>query len=157
VTTASGVPANEFAAADEGKEAWLVYDGDCPFCSRYIRYVRFRDAVGKVHLVNAREGGPLVDEMMGAGLDLDEGMVLKMGGRYYHGADCIHALAMLTSGSDTFNRINAAIFRSPILSRLLYPILRAGRNATLKGLGRTKIRPPTCDARRPSSQDARLR
>jgi hypothetical protein len=63
---------------------------------------------------------------------------------------------MLTSGSDTFNRMNAAIFRSPTLSRLFYPILRAGRNATLRALGRTKVRPPTCDARRPSTEDARL-
>ena len=121
------------------KVAWLVYDGDCPFCSRYVRYLRLRDAVGKVLLINAREGGPLVDEMIDASLNLDEGMVLKMGGRYYHGADCIHALAMLSSSCDAFNRVNAAIFRSPTLSRALYPILRAGRNAVLRGLGRTKI------------------
>ena len=122
------------------QEAWLVYDGQCPFCSRYVCYLRLRETIGKLHLVNAREGGPLVDEMVRAGLDLDEGMVLKMGGRYYHGADCIHALALLSSGSDAFNRINALIFRSPALARVLYPVLRAGRNAVLRGLGRTKIR-----------------
>ena len=43
------------------REAWLVYDGDCPFCSAYVRFVRLRDAVGTVHLVDAREGGPVVD------------------------------------------------------------------------------------------------
>lgn len=130
--------AEQSGAGDSGA-ASLVYDGDCPFCSRYVRYLRMRETLGVVHLVNAREGGPLVDELAGAGLDLDGGMVLKMGGRYYHGADCIHALAMLSSGSDRFNRINAAIFRSPTLSRLLYPVLRAGRNVVLKGLGRGKI------------------
>lgn len=128
------------AGVDDGKAAWLIYDGDCPLCSRYVRYVRLRDTVGKVHLINAREGGPLVDEMAAGGLDLNEGMVLKMGGRYYHGADCIHALAMLSSPSNTFNRINAAIFRSPTLSRMLYPVLRVGRIAVLRALGRTKIR-----------------
>jgi predicted DCC family thiol-disulfide oxidoreductase YuxK len=123
----------------DGAEAWLVYDGECPFCSRYVRYIRLREAVGKVHLINAREGGPVAEELQAAGLDLNEGMVLKMGGRYYHGADCIHALALLSGGSDTFNRINAAIFRSPALSRLLYPVLRAGRNTVLRTLGRPKI------------------
>jgi predicted DCC family thiol-disulfide oxidoreductase YuxK len=132
-------PGTNREGAGDDPDAWLVYDGECPFCSRYVRYVRLRTAVGKLHLVNAREGGPLVDEMVQAGLDLDEGMVLKMGGRYYHGADCIHALALLSSGSDAFNRINAAIFRSSALARALYPILRAGRNAVLRGLGRTKI------------------
>jgi hypothetical protein len=42
-----------------------------------------------------------------------------MGGRYYHSADCINPLATLSGGYDTFNRINAAIFRSPVLSRVL--------------------------------------
>jgi predicted DCC family thiol-disulfide oxidoreductase YuxK len=121
------------------EDAWLVYDGDCPFCSRYVRYVRFRDAVGEVHLVNAREGGPVVDEVVRHGLGLDEGMVLVMGGRLYHGADCIQALALMSSGSDTFNRLNAAVFRSASLARLLYPVLRAGRNGVLRALGRRKI------------------
>jgi predicted DCC family thiol-disulfide oxidoreductase YuxK len=129
---------------DQRADAWLVYDGDCPFCSRYVQYLRLRQAAGPVRLVNAREGGPLVDELQRAGLDLDNGMVLKLGGRYYHGADCIHALALLSSGSGLFNRINARVFRSPQLSRVLYPVLRAGRNTALRLLGRTKIASPGC-------------
>ena len=120
-------------------EAWLVYDGQCPFCSRYVRYVRLRESVKPLHLVDAREGGPVVEEIQRAGFDLNAGMVLKMGGRYYHGPDCIHALAMLSSPSSLFNKINAAIFRSPQLSRWLYPGLRAGRNAALRILGRGQI------------------
>lgn len=130
---------------DPRGDAWLVYDGDCPFCSRYVRYLRLRQAAGPVRLVNAREGGPLVDELLRAGLDLDEGMVLKLGGRYYHGADCIHALALLSSGSGLFNRINAKVFRSPQLSRVLYPVLRAGRNMTLRFLGRAKMNATGCE------------
>lgn len=132
---AGGVAA---AAAEADQQAWLVYDGDCPFCRRYVQYVRVRRSVS-LRLVNAREGGPLVDEVRRAGLDLDGGMVLKMGDRYYHGADCIHVLALLGSPSDAFNRVNAAVFRSERLSRLLYPVLRAGRNATLRLLGRSKV------------------
>lgn len=71
-------------------------------------------------------------------------MVLKLGGRYYHGADCIHALALLSSSSGLFNRINAKVFRSPQLSRVLYPVLRAGRNTVLRLLGRTKIASDGC-------------
>ena len=47
---------------DQRGDAWLVYDGDCPFCSRYVQYLRLRQAAGPVRLVNAREGGPLVDD-----------------------------------------------------------------------------------------------
>ena len=122
-----------------GGEAWLVYDGECPFCSAYVRYLRVRESLGKVHLVNARDGHPVVDEIRARGLDLDEGMVLKLGDRYYHGADCINVLALLSTGSGPFNRLNAAIFRSPTASRYLYPVLRAGRNTVLQLLGRKKL------------------
>jgi predicted DCC family thiol-disulfide oxidoreductase YuxK len=120
-------------------DAVVVYDGECPFCSRYVGLVRLRDAVGRVRLVNAREPDPLVDELKREGFDLDEGMVLVMGGRRYHGADCINMLAMLSTPVGAFNRLNAALFRSPTASRLLYPVLRAGRNLVLRLLGRTKI------------------
>jgi hypothetical protein len=48
-------------------------------------------------------------------------------------------LALLSSRGTLFNRINALVFRSYERARLLYPILRAGRNVTLKILGRRKI------------------
>jgi predicted DCC family thiol-disulfide oxidoreductase YuxK len=119
--------------------ATIVYDGDCPFCSRYVKLVRLREALGHVDLLNAREGGALVDEVRRAGLDLDEGMVLKLGDRFYHGAACIHMLAVLSTSSGLFNRVTGTLFRSPATARWLYPLLRAGRNLTLALLGRRKM------------------
>lgn len=127
------------SVATTGGEAWLVYDGECPFCSAYVRYVRLRESVGRLHLVDARLPHPAADEARALGLDLDEGMALKLGGRFYHGADCINVLAMLSTRSGPFNQLNAAIFRSPAASRCLYPLLRAGRNLALRLLGRRKL------------------
>lgn len=125
-------------AADEAA-AYLVYDGECPVCSAYVRIVRFREAAGAIELINARDGGPVVERIVQQGLDLDEGMVLIYGGAMYHGADCIHMLAMLSSNSGFINRINAAIFRSRVLSKYLYPILRFGRNTLLRILRRSPL------------------
>ncbi len=125
------------AAAREG--AVIVYDGDCPFCSRYAGLVTLRRAVGPVTLVDAREGGPLVARLAATGYDLDEGMVLLYGGRIYHGGDCMHMLALLSGGGGAANRLCAALFRHPGAARRLYPVLRAGRNAVLRLLGRDKI------------------
>ena len=117
----------------------IVYDGDCPFCSRYVALVRLREAVGQVVLANARDGGPVVDELRRRGYDLDEGMVLIHAGEIFWGADCMNRLALMSTRSTTFNRMQAAIFRHRRMSRVLYPVLRAGRNAVLRLLGRRKI------------------
>jgi predicted DCC family thiol-disulfide oxidoreductase YuxK len=117
----------------------IVYDGECPFCSRYVRVLRLRDAVGAVKLMDARQGGAFVEEVQRAGFDLNEGMVAEYAGKLYHGADCVHLLAMLSTESGFLNGVNAAIFRSDRLSKLLYPMLRFGRNLTLRLLGREKI------------------
>ncbi|HVK99929.1 MAG TPA: DUF393 domain-containing protein [Dongiaceae bacterium] len=118
---------------------WIAYDGECPFCSAYIRMVRLREAVGPVTLINVRDDVAVYRELVDQGFDMDEGMVLKMNGRYFYGADAIHAISLLSSPSGLFNRINAMIFRSKGLSTILYPVLKAGRRLTLTLLGRKKI------------------
>lgn len=130
------------SASDEARhrsKAWLVYDGDCPFCSEYVRLVRLRQAIGPVELVNARNNAPIVDEIINAGFDLNEGMALKFNGQIYHGADCVHMLALLSTPTGLFNRFNALVFRSKRLSKVVYPILRTSRNVSLKLLGRAKV------------------
>ncbi len=117
----------------------LVYDKECPLCDAYSRMVRVRAAAGDLQLINARDGGPVVDDLTSRGLDIDEGMVLIAGDNLYYASDAIHALSLLSSQSGFFNRINYHIFKSKRLSGLLYPVLRAGRNLLLKLLGRTRI------------------
>jgi predicted DCC family thiol-disulfide oxidoreductase YuxK len=118
---------------------WLLYDGDCPFCSSYVKLVKLRESIGPLTLADAREHADLVSEVRRQGFEVDSGMVLKLDGQYYHGADCIHALAMLTTTSGWFNRLNRTLFRSRTLSKIAYPVLRAGRNATLRVLGRRRV------------------
>lgn len=122
-----------------GKPLTLIYDGDCPVCSAYVRFVRLRESVGEVRLINARDGGAEVEALKRQSIDFDEGMVLLYDDRIYHGSDCIHMLALLSTNSGWFNRFNAAIFKSERASRLLYPVLRAGRNLLLRLLGKSKI------------------
>ena len=80
-----------------------------------------------------------LDEITRAGLDIDQGMVVKAGGNLYYGADAIHALALLGTNSGLFNRIARLSFRYRPVARVLYPMLRLCRNLLLKYLGKTKI------------------
>jgi len=119
---------------------WLVYDGECPVCKNYSQVLRIKQSVGELDIVDARENSAMLDEITAAGLDIDQGMVLKMGDQLYYGADAVHALALISSRSGIFNRINYWLFKSKILSTLLYPLLRYCRNILLKFLKKTKIR-----------------
>jgi predicted DCC family thiol-disulfide oxidoreductase YuxK len=116
----------------------IIYDGDCPFCSSYVGLVRLRESIGEVTLINARDGGDEVEKVKALGFDLDEGMVLKYEGKYYHGAACVRMIALL-SDRTFFNRICLALYRSEKMADRVYPVLRAGRNATLRLLGRRKL------------------
>ena len=124
---------------NEAPDIWIVYDGECPFCSAYVRLVRLRETAGKVHLLNAREPHPLVDELKAKGFDLDEGMALKIGDAIYHGPNVMNRLALMSGESGVLNRLHLWIFSNPSRAKFLYPFLRAGRNATLRVLGRSKI------------------
>src|SRR5262249_30730078 len=119
--------------------ATIVYDGECPFCSRYVALQRLRAGVGQVHLVDAREGGPIVAALRARGLDLNEGMALIHQGRVYHGADAIHQIALLSSGENGFSRATSRLFKNQAMATRAYPVLRAGRNLALRLLGRKQI------------------
>lgn len=126
--------------AEKSHVVTVYYDGDCPFCSEYVRLLRLRESVGAPELVNLREAPDARRELEAAGFDLDRGMVADISGVRYGGADALNALALLTTPSSFFNRVTAAVFSSPALSRVIYPVMRAGRNATLTLLGRAPIR-----------------
>jgi len=129
------------SALPETSEIWFVYDGDCPICTTAARAFKIREAAGTLLLLNAREEAnhPLMQEINNRKLDLDEGMIIRMGDNYYHGADALHVMALLGTNQGWFNRMNVLLFRSKHMASLCYPSMRAGRNLLLKLKGVQKI------------------
>jgi predicted DCC family thiol-disulfide oxidoreductase YuxK len=113
----------------------IVYDGDCPFCSRYVRLVRLRDNFD-VELVDARADPETARRY---GLDLNEGMIVDLDGAVHHGSDAVWILSQLSSRSGVWNRTLAGAFSSRFAARLLYPVMRLGRWATLLLLGKRPL------------------
>ena len=134
-----GAAARERASELEQADVLLVYDGECPACDNYCRVMRIREDVGRLVIVDAREDTPIMREITAAGLDIDDGMVLKLGDELYYGSDAIHMLAMIGSRSGVLNRLNYHVFRSPRVAHRLYPVLRAGRAVLLRLLGKRRI------------------
>jgi predicted DCC family thiol-disulfide oxidoreductase YuxK len=126
-------------AADNSSDIMLIFDGACPLCRNYSQAVRIRQSLGPLHLVNARNDAAICNELQRRQLDIDQGMVLKLGDNWHHGAEAIHMLAMISSRSGLFNRFHYWLFKSPGRTKFMYPFLRACRNALLTLLAKTKI------------------
>ncbi|WP_300972955.1 thiol-disulfide oxidoreductase DCC family protein [Sphingomonas sp. LHG3406-1] len=124
------------------EKSLIVYDGDCVFCQNYVRFLRLRKAVGDVELLDARSGDPRLAAYWKAGYDLNEGMLFVHQGRVFYGAEAVHVLATLTGSHNWLNRLNARLFSSSRMARLLYPALKAGRRLTLLVRGRSEIEVP---------------
>lgn len=126
------------APSPEGDGVAIVYDGECPFCTRYVSMLRLREVAGDVKLVDARSDDPIAvwarDQF-----DLDDGMAVRVHGVWRTGGDAVNALALLTGDSTTLNKIHYLIFKNQRVSAVVYPVLRGGRNLLLRMLGRRKI------------------
>lgn len=140
-----GVPARppragKLFSMETGHQNFLLYDGDCPFCSNYVRMMQLRKAVGPIALLDMRQHPERVAHYRAQGYDPNEGMLLRLDGHiYYWGADCVNRLALISSDNGLFNKLNAAVFRRPCLSAALYPFMRRGRALTLTLLGKRKM------------------
>lgn len=120
-------------------DIWVVYDGECPLCSRYVLLYQLRERGQRIHLIDARSEHPIVRDIRARNLDLNEGMVVRWRGRHYYGAAAMHLLATLAGEATVFNRLNRLVFSRPRLARALYPALVRGRKLLLRLLGRKLI------------------
>ena len=134
----AGIPFRLWAAnnaAPRAARAWLIYDGECPLCRNYAQYLDVRRTLGNLELVNAWDGGPLVDEIRARGYNLNEGMVLKLDGRHYFSSDALHILALLSSRRGLFSLANRLLFGTPGAAWAAYPLLKLGRRLLLRVKG----------------------
>src|SRR4051812_49490227 len=102
--------------SDSPEDIWVVYDSECPFCSRYVLLYRLREQGRRVHLIDARSDHPLVEAIRRRKLDLNEGMVVRWQGEYHYGGAGLHLLGLLGGGPTGVNCPHQAIFLRPHLA-----------------------------------------
>ena len=119
----------------------IIYDGECPFCTRYVALQRLREAAGPVTLIDARSDDPRVAELQAMGYDLDAGMVVRLRGEIHHGHAAMTLLTRL-SRAGLLRQVMRPLFARPRVAASAYRLLAAGRRAVLQLLGRGPIAPP---------------
>jgi len=117
----------------------LVYDKQCPVCEFYCQRVEIEEESGSLELIDARHESDIMQDISNAGLDIDQGMVLKKDGVMHYGSDAINELGKIGRRKGWFNRLNRFFFQSRLLSHIMYPVFKFFRNILLKIMGKTKI------------------
>ena len=108
-------------------------------CEFYCQRIDLRASAGELVRVNARDDSEIMSEITDLGLDIDEGMVVRVGDELHYGADAIHALAQLGSAKGLVNNAARLGFGSRRVARLLYPFFKFLSNLLLKILRRTRV------------------
>lgn len=120
----------------------IIYDGDCPLCHDYVKRLRLIEAAGEVALVNARADAQTTQAYWAQGHNLDEGMIVVVGGAVFYGAAALTTLAQLSSTSTLFNRLNHWLLSHGTVTRLLYPLMKLARRVALRLKGRPRLERP---------------
>jgi predicted DCC family thiol-disulfide oxidoreductase YuxK len=117
-----------------GNNIWFVYDGDCPLCTNAALALKIKKKYGALNLVNAREEKNhfVLKELNKRKYDLDEGMIIYDGNRFYHGKDALSFMAKFGENRGLFNLFNKALFWSPWIATVTYPWMRGLRNRLLR-------------------------
>ncbi len=113
----------------------LLYDGQCPFCSRYISYVGSRLKV-KLCMVDVRQCPAAAADLRGQGYDVNDGIVLMDGARVLQGREAVAALAAMTKPTGFWDRVVRRLTLVPGFLRVFYPGMRLARKIVLRMLGR---------------------
>ncbi len=120
------------------QDAFLLYDGECPFCSFYARKSGFKTQTGRpLTLIDANRAPDLIAELRAGGCEVEEGMVLVLDGRRYQGASAMTALEAMASATGWFNGLAKWFASNPKRVRIFYPWLRRLRGVArwVKGRG----------------------
>lgn len=117
----------------------IIYDGECPLCQRFVLRVRLERSCGPIELIDARTDPALVSELNALGMSLDDGLVACIEDDCVHAEEVLTRLTLLSTRRDSFNRLMYWTFSHPKLARLIYPLMRAGRNGLLWLLRRERI------------------
>lgn len=123
--------------SDSKNVIYIFFDGQCPFCSNFVGLLNLKKRYN-VKLFDLREQSEAVTWFENSGYRVDEGMIVTINNQIYYAEEAVHILSLLSSRS--FSGIIYRFFFSKLLiAKVLYPIMKKGRNITLYLMQKKKI------------------
>jgi len=118
---------------------FLLYDGGCPVCDNFVAWTHLRKMRPDIELIDARQDPELVAEFRAKGIEVNDTMVLQLGGVDFSGPE---AFLLLTRIAQPHHELLGTLLRW--LGRVgvygpLYPLLVKGRKLLLFLLRRSLI------------------
>lgn len=114
----------------------VAYDGQCPFCSAYVRVNRLHALDIDLQLIDLRQDLAFVESLRERGINPQEGIYAHYQGQDYFAEGAMALIGGLTSSSSFVARGFKWWFQSHARARFIYPLLKFGRGLALKILGR---------------------
>lgn len=109
----------------------LLYDGECPICRQYKKYVELRKKYD-IALKNAREEKETVRRLREEGYDMNEGMILIIGDDIYHGEQALLRIESLIRPGKFRGAALKRLSASPRLTKAVYACMKGVRSLLLK-------------------------
>ena len=115
----------------------FYYDGECPFCKEYSKYIELRKKYD-IEILNARDNLEKIIEFRAKGYDIDEGMILEVSPdeKLYHGADAAKVLDRMIEKKGVFDKFISMVVELKFFKSIVYPMVKFVRIVLLKLMGK---------------------
>ena len=117
----------------------VIYDGDCPFCSNFVRLSNLKRLGYEVTLVNAREANNDFVRELSESFDLDDGMIVIVDNDILYGSTAARFLSTGFKITNPLALIYYIFLHNKNVSELTYPWLVRARKFYFKLIGKRLI------------------
>lgn len=118
---------------------YILYDGECPVCASYVALANLREVAPQLAVIDARQRPDLVESYRQGGIDINKGMIVKIGELTLDGAPAFAMINRLSRPNSRLMKISLRLLSGHRASRLLYPALALGRRILLLILRRKSL------------------
>jgi predicted DCC family thiol-disulfide oxidoreductase YuxK len=119
---------------------FLLYDGECPVCSRYVLWTNIRNMHPDIALLDARQQPELVTALRTESIEINNTMLLQVDGRSFVGAAAMAKISSYMPQNTLRQRVLRRLTNSQLLLQPIYHGLVLGRKLLLALLRRRQIR-----------------